>query len=402
MTRRDILERALDEAAASGPMTFRTYMDLALYHPEGGYYTRPEMRVGTGGDFHTSPTLSPAFGHCVARQLSQFWELMGKPAEFHLLEIGAGSGQLADQILEVLARERRWKRLTYHIVEKSPALRERQRATLQAYGDTVQWAEDLTDLAPDGTWQGVVLSNELFDALPVHRVIGLAPLPPLEGGAGGGELPRFAEIGVMRSEKGYWRQIGIVPTTPRLAEYLAAEGILLQEGQQAEINLAAMDMMERLGRWLGRGFVLTIDYGGPADYVYAPHRRKGTIRGYYKQLAIQDPLEHPGEQDLTADVDFTALMRAAEAVGLRTVGLVPQGTFLKHLGIEALEKEALRGIKGSLEADFAASDIRKLYDARAMGEGFSVLVQAKELAVTPEAVTGLSGPKRGVRWPWQR
>ncbi|HEY9854794.1 MAG TPA: SAM-dependent methyltransferase [Stenomitos sp.] len=388
MTRRDILERALDEAAASGPMTFRTYMDLALYHPEGGYYTRPEMRVGVGGDFHTSPTLSPAFGHCVARQLGQFWELMGKPAEFQLLEIGAGSGQLADQILGGLARDRRWKRLTYQIVEKSPALRERQRATLQAYAGTVRWAEDLPDLAPDGAWQGVVLSNELFDAFPVHRVIGLK-----EG---------FAEIGVMRHEKGYWRQIGIVPTTPRLAEYLAAEGITLQEGQQAEINLAALDMMERLGRWLGRGFVLTIDYGGPADYVYAPHRRKGTIRGYYKQLAIRDPLEHPGEQDLTSDVDFTALMRAAEGVGLRTVGVVPQGTFLKHLGIEALEKEALRGVKGSLEADFAASDIRKLYDPRAMGEGFSVLVQAKGVTVAPEAVLGLTGGQRGMRWPWKR
>ncbi len=389
MTRRDTLERALDEAARSGPMTFRTYMELALYHPEGGYYTRPEMRVGTGGDFHTSPTVSPAFGRLVARQLSQLWELMGKPAELNLLELGAGSGQLADQILGALAPERRrWQRLTYTIIEKSPALRDRQAATLAAHADRVRWVDDLAALAPDATWQGVVLSNELFDAFPVHRVIGLK-----EG---------FAEIGVMRSEKGYWRQIGIGPTTPRLAEYLTEAGVVLQEGQQAEINLEAPELMERLGRWLGRGFVLTIDYGGPADYVYAPHRKKGTIRGYYKQLLIQDPLEHPGEQDLTADVDFTALMRAGEAVGLRTVGVVPQGTFLRHLGIEALEQEARKGLKGSLEADFAATSLRKLYEERAMGEGFSVLLQAKGLEVAARDVLGLSGPRQGFRWPWQR
>lgn len=388
MTRRAILEKALDEASRSGPMTFRTYMELVLYHPEGGYYTRPEMRVGAGGDFHTSPTVSPAFGQCIARQLTQFWELMGKPAEFHLLEFGAGSGQLADQILGALARERRWKRLTYTILEKSPALRDRQAAALAAHSDVVRWVDELESLAPDGTWQGVVLSNELFDAFPVHRVIGLK-----QG---------FAEIGVMRSEKGYWRQIGIVPTTPRLAEYLQAGGITLQEGQQAEINLAALDLMERLGRWLGRGFVLTIDYGGPADLVYAAHRRKGTIRGYYRQLLIQDPLEHPGEQDLTADVDFTALMGAGEAAGLKTLGVMPQGTFLRHLGIEALEQEAKKGLKRSLEADLAATSIRKLYDPLAMGDPFSVLLQAKGMPVAPQEVIGIGGPRRGWRWPWQR
>lgn len=390
MTRREILERALDEASRSGPMTFRTYMELALYHPEGGYYTRPEMRVGSGGDFHTSPTVSPAFGRCIARQLCQFWELMGKPADFHLLEIGAGSGQLADQILTALAKERRWKRLSYHILERSPALGERQRAALAAHGEAVRWVDDLAGLAPEGEWQGVVLSNELFDAFPVHRVIGL-----MEG---------FAEIGVTRSEKGYWRQIGIGPTTPRLADYLATEGITLQEGQQAEINLDALDLMQRLGRWLGRGFVLTIDYGGPADYVYAPHRKKGTIRGYYKQLPIQDPLEHPGEQDLTADVDFTALMRAGEANGLATVGVVPQGAFLRHLGIADLEHEARRGAKGALEAEFAMRAIHQLHATGGMGEGFSVLVQAKGLRVSASEVRGLAGaPERRLpRWPWPR
>lgn len=189
MTRREILERALDEASRSGPMTFRTYMELVLYHPEGGYYTRPEMRVGAGGDFHTSPTVSPAFGRLVARQLAQLWELMGKPAEFQLLEFGTGSGQLADQILGALLSERRrWKRLTYAIIEKSPALRERQAATLAPYGDVVRWVDDLSALAPDGAWQGVVFSNELFDAFPVHRVIGLASPPPSPPHQGGGDL----------------------------------------------------------------------------------------------------------------------------------------------------------------------------------------------------------------------
>lgn len=390
MTRREALERALDAACAHGPMTFRTFMDLALYHPEGGYYTRPEMRVGVGGDFHTSPTVDPAFGRCIARQLIQFHALMGKPETFCLLELGAGSAQLADQILGGLQAARpAWKTLTYTILEKSPALRDRQALVLSRYGDRVRWADSLAEIASPGNWQGVVFSNELFDALPVHRAIGTQ-----DG---------LAEIGVLRGAHGRWRQIGMGPTTPRLQATLEADGIALVDAQQAEINLDAQDLMGELARWLGRGFVLTVDYGAEAARVYAPHRRKGTLRGYYKQLLIEDPLAHPGEQDLTADVDFSALIRAGEESGLTTQGVTTQGDFLVHLGIQDFEHATAKGFKNPLEAKEATFGIRKLYQPEGMGEGFLVLVQSKGLDVRPQAIAGLGGAAwRRTRWPWRR
>ncbi|MBO9540844.1 SAM-dependent methyltransferase [bacterium] len=384
-TRREILDAAMDAVADGGAMTFRTFMELALYHPEGGYYTRPTMRVGAGGDFHTSPTIHEAFGQCLARQLVQLWERLGKPEDLCLLEMGAGSGQLADQILNELAAMRgRWKHVRFAILERSAALRERQQALLAPHGDAVQWVDSLSALAPEGKWEGIILSNELFDAFPVHRVIGLK-----EG---------FAEIGVMRGENGRWRQVGVEPTTPRLEETLSRLGITLQEGQQAEINLDAQDWMETLGSWLGRGFVLTVDYGSEAERVYAPHRHKGTIRGFFKQMAIDDPLSHPGEQDLTSDVDFTSLIAAGEKVGLRTLGVVPQGLFLKHLGIEEIEKKLLKGLKNALAVDFAAYEIRKLYQPDAMGERFLVLIQAKGVDTKPADVAGLGGKPLASGW----
>lgn len=398
MTRKEALQQALLAVSLDGPMTFATFMELALYHPEGGYYTRPEMKVGKGGDFHTSPTIQPAFGTCLARQLSQCWELLGRPAEFQLLEIGAGSGQLAQQVLSELAQHRgRWKTLRYHILERSPSLRERQAETCKTFASVLRWVDDLSALSPDGLWQGIVFSNELFDALPTHRVIGLSPEQAESVGSS------IFEIGVQWRE-GSWRQVLMPLSTPRLSKTLVAEGIVLEVGQQAEVCLAAQDLMERLGRWLGKGFVLSIDYGGPAERVYAPHRKKGALRSYYRQLLVPDPLARPGEQDLTTDVDFTALMAAGERVGLRTLGVVPQGDFLRGLGIVELERTAVKGVESALEASQLAFDFHKLYEPEGMGERFLVLVQAKNLEVSPSQLAGLGGApilRRKRRfWPW--
>jgi SAM-dependent MidA family methyltransferase len=200
--------------------------------------------------------------------------------------------------------------------------------------------------------------------------------------------------------------VGITLTEPRLETYLAEAGITLQPSQQAEINLRAVDLMEAIASWLGSGFVLTIDYGGPAEKVYALHRKKGTIRGYYRQLPVDDPMLHPGEQDLTSDVDFSALIRAGDRHALTTLGLLPQGQFLVNLGIQDLEKEAAKGIKSELEADYATSGIRKLYHPAAMGGGFQVLLQAKGVTVTPDRIAGLGGapiPRRAGIWnPFRR
>lgn len=391
--RRKHLHMALEVACQDGPIPFETFMDLALYHPEGGFYTRPGMTVGQGGDFHTSVSLDPAFGICLARHLEQVWDATGRPRTLRWVELGPGTGDLAHQILGELLRSRGgWATLECVLVERSPSLRARQKARLAPYLSprvTVRWVDDLTELAPPGTYRGHILSNEFFDALAVRRVIGTS-----DG---------FAEIGVLHEGGGRFRQVGMVPTTPELAEALDRAGVTLRPGQQTELGLIAARTMRTLVTWLGCGTVLTIDYGGAAREVHAPHRMKGSIRGYWRQLRMDDPLAHPGEQDLTADVDFSALSRVGEEAGARTLGLVFQGEFLQGLGIAHLEAERLAGIEGALTRQEVAAPIRRLYRPEAMGDGFRVLVQEKGTGLQASALSGLSGdpwrPTRRPGWP---
>ena len=383
LARRQRLYAALDSACQQGPMSFETYMDLSLYHPEGGFYTRPAMTVGIGGDFHTSVSLDPAFGLCLARHLEQVWRVSGCPETLRWLEMGPGTGELASQILHGL-REigGGWRSLECVLIERSASLRsvqERRLLPLAGQGVTVRWADSLAEVAPHGTFQGHVISNEFFDALPVRRVIGT------EDG--------FAEIGVVRYGAGRYRQIGMVPTSPALAEALSAAGVVLRPGQQTEIGLMAQQTMCELASWFGRGTVLTIDYGDDAIRVHAPHRMKGSMRGYHRQLRIDDPMWLPGEQDLTADVDFSALARAGESRGLRALGWVDQGHFLLGLGIEAIEARRLESVEGVLARQEAAAPVRRLYRHEALGGGFKVLVQAKGLDLQAADLSGMEGAR---------
>ena len=388
--RRQVLLAALEAACHDGPMSFETFMDLSLYHPEGGFYTRPGMTVGRGGDFHTSVSLDPAFGTCLARHLEQVWRATGAPRVLRWVECGPGTGDLARQMISALEESRGgWRAIECTLVERSASLRARQRATLEPHMSSrvqVRWVDELTELAPVGTFEGHLVSNEFFDALAVRRVIGTA-----DG---------FAEIGVVAAGSGRFRQVGMVPTTPALASALDQMGVTLRPGQQTEIGRIAVHVMQDLVSWLGRGTVLTIDYGGEAHDVHSPGRPKGSVRGYWRQLRMDDPMAHPGEQDLTADVDFTSLSRAGEAVGATTLGMVPQGEFLRGLGIEHIEAARLVGVEGALTRQEVAAPVRRLYRPEAMGGGFQVLIQEKGTGIGPEALSGLSGEAwRPSRWP---
>ncbi len=390
--RRKHLLAALEAACQDGPIPFETFMDLALYLPDGGFYTRPGMTVGQGGDFHTSVSLDPAFGICLARHLEQVWSATGRSRALRWVELGPGTGELAYQIITALLEARaEWASLDCTLVERSPALRARQQARLAPLMSprvTIRWVDDLEELAPAGTFEGHVLSNEFFDALAVRRVIGTA-----DG---------FAEIGVLHEGNGRLRMVGMVPTTPELAEALDRAGVTLRPGQQTELGLIAARTMRELVTWLGRGTLLTIDYGGEAAEVHAPHRMKGSIRGYWRQLRMDDPLAHPGEQDLTADVDFSALSRIGEDAGVRTLGLVFQGDFLQGLGIGQIESQRLEGVEGALTRQEVAAPIRRLYRPEAMGDGFRVLVQEKGTGLQATTLSGLEGeawrPSRRPGW----
>ena len=298
--------------AARGAIPFAEFMELALYHPVGGYYTAGD-RIGAGGDFFTSPAAHPAFGALLAAQLFQMWKLLGRPAPFTVAEAGAGDGLLGRDILSAAAVLPGGfsDSLRYVCIDRRAG---------GGYAGGRPGAQRITAAGlPLRGMTGCVLSNELLDAMPAHQVT-------LEGG-------RLREIYVASDGDGLVTQTG-EPSTPRLARRLAGLGVALAEGQVAEVNLALDGWAAAAARSLRRGFVLTIDYGRPARELYAAAQRfRGTLTTFYRHTQTDRPLERIGRQDLSAQVDFTSLARAGAQAGLDFLGYDTQSAFLRNLGL---------------------------------------------------------------------
>jgi len=360
----DLIERI----ARHGPLTFAAFMEACLYHPEHGYYTRRVLAPGPR-DYVTSPEVGPLFGRLLAWQLREMWERMGQPARFDLVECGAGRGALAGEILETVQTKAPdfAAALRVTLVEVSPRLREQAQASLKTHGERVRAAERLP-----ARMAGCLLSNELVDALPVHRVAQRA------GG--------LREIYVS-ARNGELVEIEGEPSSPALARYLERYGAPLQEGQQAEVNLAALAWLDEAARALERGFVLTIDYGYRARELYGPAHQRGTLLAYREHRTSEDWLSRPGEQDLTAQVNFTALEERGRELGLTALGYVSQAQFLLALArasglVEQVEREA-----DTSETRATRNQLKQLIHPEGMGEAFKVLVQAK--GVEGVALSGL-------------
>jgi SAM-dependent MidA family methyltransferase len=327
-------------------MSFARFMLLALYDPDGGYYRSAEARPGRGGDFLTAPELHPIFGEMLARAVEQAWHVLDEPEPFVVREHGAGEGALAIPLLGELPRA-----IGYAAVEvderRLVALRER----LAHAGLIDRLVEADTDVPVDG----VVIANEVLDALPVHRV------------RRRGDLLR--ELGVDLTRDGSFREVEIEPTTAALAERLAAEAIDLVDGQTAEIALDIDDWVATAARPLRRGLLLLVDYGAPATELYDPVRRKdGTLQAYVRHQVSDDPYRFVGRQDLTAHVDLTAVQRAAEATGLTTLGSTTQAEALVGLGIEDRLREIQADPATTME-DYTLlrASLMRLLDPAAMG-----------------------------------
>lgn len=346
-----LVERIRDEVRRSGPMPFARFMDLVLYDPDGGYYRSHDARPGRGGDFLTAPELHPIFGEMLARAVVQAWEGLERPDPFVVVEHGAGEGALATSLLDALRDTPLAGSIRYRPVEVDEG---RMRA-LRYRLETAGLADRLEGGPSDSPFDGVVLANEVLDALPVHRVRRVD-----------GEL---RELAVAVGADGSFGEVEIAPSTAALAERLAADGIELVDGQTAEICLALDDWIARATAPLRRGLVLLIDYGAIAAELYDPMRRSdGTLRAYVRHQVHDDPYRFVGRQDLTAHVDVTAVERAAVAAGLTTVGITTQAEALMGLGIE----ERLREIQGDPATTFEdyallRSALLRLLDPAAMG-----------------------------------
>jgi len=350
-----------------GPITFRDFMEMALYHPQHGYYVHRQP-LGRQGDYLTSPEVGPLFAALVGRQLAEMWEVLGRPHPFQVVEMGPGRGSLARDLLAWARRARPhlFAALRYGLVERSAALRAAQEQALACAGLT---AHHLPCLPPEGI-EGCLLSNELVDSFPVHRVL-----------VRQGEL---WEVYVAWDGQHLREELG-PPSTPALADYFHRLGLWPGEGCYAEVNLEALDWMRRVGQALRRGFVLTFDYGYEAQELYAPWRRQGTLLCFYRHRPGSDPYLRLGWQDMTSHVDFTSLVAAGREVGLRPLGMASQAEFLTRLGIQ----DALRGEGLDMEEALARRRMAtELLDPAGLGR-IRVLVQEK--GVGPCRLRGLEG-----------
>ena len=332
-----MLPRLREEIDANqGWIAFARYMELALYEPGLGYYAGGAQKFGHEGDFVTAPELGSLFGRTLARQLEE----LGSP----ILEFGAGSGALAATLLSQDAFD-------YHIVEISPQLQARQQARL---GARAQWLAGLPERI-----RGVVIANEVVDAMPVHAVA-------------------WRENGIMER--------GIALSHEQLIwKERAASGELLEEARkiqmeapyESEIGLVAQAWMREVAARLDEGVVFIFDYGFPRREYYHPQRASGTLMCHHRHRAHADVFAHPGEEDITAHVDFTALAGAAVDAGLEVLGYATQAQFLVNCGITEVLGEA--NVENALHYAPLAAEANKLLSPAEMGELFKVLAVGRGL-----------------------
>jgi SAM-dependent MidA family methyltransferase len=353
------------EISRHGAIPFARFMDLALYHPQFGYYMRaPEAgteRIGWNGDFYTSSDVHPILGQALARQAAQIDMLLGHPDPFMIVEMGPGKGLLAKDVLSQcqVGSKSLAQRLRYVLIERSPAMRAAQQQQLMPWlhpGGPVSWLEDLNSLAPESV-VGLMFSNELPDAFPVHRIqkVGQA----------------FKEMFVEIRDGRFVACLRNV-STPEIEDYFRRLQIELPDGYRTEVNLAAPLWMRQVAASLHRGVVITIDYGHSAEDLYGAERSNGTLLCYRSQMASEDPYARVGLQDMTAHVDFTTLATVGEEAGLSVTGFTNQMSFLMGLGVEDMIAQLTPETP-----EFRAA--LHLLKPEGMGRTFKILVQHRGL-----------------------
>lgn len=356
-----------------GAITFARFMDIALYCPDDGYY-RYSNPVGPKGDFYTAPGAHPAFGALLAIQIYQMWSLMGKPDPFWIIEVGAGSGLLCYDLLnytEHLPKDFQ-KTLNYLCLDlrMNPGIEENLPLTSHRLVDRV-----VANRLPLKPIEGCILSNELFDTFPVHRV-------QMQNG-------ELKEIYVT-IEEGQFREYLDQPSTPELEKRLRKLDVELDEGNSAEINLGIENWIEEAVNILDTGYMLSIDYGSQAAELYSQEKTRGTLTCFYKHSQNDDPYINIGRQDITAQVDFTTLIQKGLELNCKPIGYVTQNLFLSNLGLRKfMSRIASMGL-GQIQRDSNRMGMLDLMRPGGLGD-FKVLVQCKNAPGYP--LWGVHGGK---------
>jgi SAM-dependent MidA family methyltransferase len=373
-----LLPILLDLIQRSGPITFERYMELCLYHPEHGYYMRGGERTGVRGDYFTSPDLHPVFARLIARQAGEMWERLGRPPRFTWVEMGPGRGYFAHDFLAGARHQNPafFDALDYTTVEPS----ERQRARLRerfAAAALEPQIRIVPSLAEVDAVTGCFFSNELVDAFPVHVVTRSSG--------------RLGEILITAEGDRLIEKVGQMRGT-ELAAAVARYAHNLEEGHRAEMNLRAAQWMRAVASKIARGFVITIDYGDLAKQLYTPDRPRGTLMAYREHTAGEDFYSLPGETDLTAHVNFSALIDAGKEAGLALCGFTTQERFLLALGEDNAFRDICDPDQSEIEQLQARLKLKRLINPEGMGTIFKVLIQRK--GVAGDELTGMRFQRR--------
>lgn len=375
----ELIEFLTHEIRKNGPITFARFMDIALYHDPHGYYRAPDRKPGRGGDFITSPELHPFFGMTIARQIADSWDRLGQPEHLVVREHGASSGGLAFDIIAALTENEPDVRdaLDYRLVDVNEYRAEESRKAMAEVGlSDIARPEHPGDITPE---PGIVLANEVADALPVHRLI-------VRSGA-----LRERWVALDADDHFVDEECALSPDIAalNLAAYFARAGVdlaTLPDGAKLDVSPATADWIRGIAKNLTRGHAFIIDYGYDVQTLYTDHRLEGTVRGYHEHTVTDDPFVRIGEQDLTAHVDFTWLSQAARNAGMTEIGLTTQSEFLTQLGLGEwllyLQEQPDTAIEEYYQAQAA---VFRFIDPAGLGR-FRVLGLAKEMGDAPKAL----------------
>ena len=358
-----------DLIRASGPITFHRFMELCLYHPQHGYYNSSRVRLGATGDFYTSAHVAPVFARILARHFQRTWVALGKPDPYDLVELGPGDGLLASELFSWIGRRfpDMSACLRYTAVEQSARFRKRLQESLSRYGSRTGIAEDLT-AGPEAGFQGSVFANEFFDALPIHMLFW----------RDGRWRERYVSLS---GEELAWHEGE--PSTPELTQEAelrfvpSLESTERENGWVAEICPRAGTWIERISGRLQRGEILLIDYGYTLEEWQRGRFPQGSALGYRKHQTVGDLLSHPGEQDLTAHVNFSQLTAAGKQCDMPVRDLQSQASFLMKLGQEDEFGEVFADCDSEVERIRRSQLLKTLILPQGMGEAFRVLRMEK-------------------------
>jgi len=350
-----------DRIKREGSISFRDFMDIALYYPEMGYYTSPQEKIGGFGDFFTASELDKVFGELLGKQFVEIFHKIGQE-RFQIVEIGAGKGYLAYDILKYLKENHPdiYEKSQYILIEKSPYHIKLQKELLSEF-EIVKWVQDIIDFENESI-TGVIFSNELFDAFPVHLI------RKLNG--------KIYEVFITIDRENNIKEI-LKEADEEIIKYIKELNINIPEGMQTEINLDAVDYIKKIARKLKKGYVISIDYGFPSAELYKYYRMRGTLLCYYRHRYSENYYENVGMQDITSHVNFSALKYYGMVAGLDFTGFTDQAHFLTNLGLMDILTQLQE--KNDLESFERLNRLKTLVLPKGMGEKFKVLVQHKNI-----------------------